>query len=204
MRITFCLTDNQPRRPGSRACAPRCPDASVENWAPGAPQADHAVVWAPPQHFIDEQPRLRGIFNIGAGVDALLKLKLPPQTPGGAARRCRHVGADGRVRLPCADPAFPRVRRLRGRGARRAAGPSASRASAGLSGRHHGPGRAGRARGAGAWRSSSSRSTAGAARPRPSRACAALPAQAQFDAFLARQPRAGVPAAADAATRAAS
>src|SRR6185369_16044008 len=56
------------------------PHATVEEWHPGAPQADHAVVWAPPQQFLDEQPRLKGIFNIGAGVDALLKLNLPPGT----------------------------------------------------------------------------------------------------------------------------
>ena len=48
----------------------------------------------------------------------------------GAARRRRHGGADGRVRLPCADPPLPRVRRLRGRGARRRAGASAGRARA--------------------------------------------------------------------------
>jgi len=35
------------------------------------------MVWCPPQQLIDEQPGLRGIFNIGAGVDALLKLRLP-------------------------------------------------------------------------------------------------------------------------------
>jgi len=35
------------------------------------------VVWAPPQQFLDEQPGLRALFNIGAGVDALLKLRLP-------------------------------------------------------------------------------------------------------------------------------
>jgi glyoxylate/hydroxypyruvate reductase len=37
------------------------------------------VVWVPPQQFLDEQPALKGIFNIGAGVDALMKLRLPPQ-----------------------------------------------------------------------------------------------------------------------------
>ena len=47
-------------------------------WVPGAPLADHAIVWAPPQQFIDEQPGLQTLFNIGAGVDALLQLKLPP------------------------------------------------------------------------------------------------------------------------------
>ncbi|VTU35831.1 2-hydroxyacid dehydrogenase [Variovorax sp. RA8] len=79
MRIAVCLTDNRPDAwiEGLRAALP---GADVQNWQPGAPQADHAVVWAPPQSFIDEQSRLRGIFNIGAGVDALLKLRLPPQT----------------------------------------------------------------------------------------------------------------------------
>ncbi|AMM25232.1 2-hydroxyacid dehydrogenase [Variovorax sp. PAMC 28711] len=56
------------------------PGADIAVWAAGAPPADHAVVWAPPQQFIDEQPTLRGLFNIGAGVDALLQLRVPPTT----------------------------------------------------------------------------------------------------------------------------
>jgi glyoxylate/hydroxypyruvate reductase A len=52
--------------------------ARVAAWTPGAPLADHAVVWAPPQTFIDEQQGLKTLFNIGAGVDALLQLRLPP------------------------------------------------------------------------------------------------------------------------------
>ena len=39
------------------------------------------LVWAPPQQFFDQQTRLKGIFNIGAGVDALMKLRLPPGVP---------------------------------------------------------------------------------------------------------------------------
>ncbi|MBB1076458.1 glyoxylate/hydroxypyruvate reductase A [Rhodoferax sp. 4810] len=76
-RITFCCTntDPEPWLAGLRAAFPQ---AEVEVWQPGAPPADHAVVWAPPQQFFDEQPQLKGIFNIGAGVDALLKLHLPP------------------------------------------------------------------------------------------------------------------------------
>lgn len=54
------------------------PQAHVSVWVPGAPQADHAIVWAPPQQFIDEQAGLKTLFNIGAGADALLQLKLPP------------------------------------------------------------------------------------------------------------------------------
>jgi glyoxylate/hydroxypyruvate reductase A len=55
------------------------PQAQIELWQPGAASADYAVVWAPPQQLFDEQPQLRGVFAIGAGVDALLKLHLPPQ-----------------------------------------------------------------------------------------------------------------------------
>jgi glyoxylate/hydroxypyruvate reductase A len=77
MRITFCCTDVKPE-PWLDDLRAALPQASVELWTPGAAQADHAVVWAPPQQFFDEQTRLQGIFNIGAGVDALLKLRLPP------------------------------------------------------------------------------------------------------------------------------
>ncbi len=56
------------------------PGADIEAWQAGAAPADHAVVWAPSQQFIDEQPALRGLFNIGAGVDALLKLRVPAST----------------------------------------------------------------------------------------------------------------------------
>lgn len=78
MKITFCGTDiaPDPWLTGLRAALPQ---AQVEVWQPGADLADHAVVWAPPQQFFDEQVRLRGIFNMGAGVDALLKLTLPPR-----------------------------------------------------------------------------------------------------------------------------
>ena len=43
--------------------------------------ADHAVVWRPPQAFFDGQPRLKAIFAAGAGVDALRALRLPPGVP---------------------------------------------------------------------------------------------------------------------------
>jgi glyoxylate/hydroxypyruvate reductase A len=39
------------------------------------------VVWSPPQQFFDEQTQVKGIFNIGAGVDALMKLRLPDGVP---------------------------------------------------------------------------------------------------------------------------
>ncbi len=77
MRVAVCLTD-QRVEPWLEGLGAALPDAEVLAWAPGAPPADYAVVWAPPQAFIDEQPRLQALFNIGAGVDALMKLRLPP------------------------------------------------------------------------------------------------------------------------------
>ena len=76
MLITFCCTDTQAELwlAGLREALPR---ACIEPWVSGAAQADYAVVWAPPQSFLDEQHELKVIFNIGAGVDALMKLKLP-------------------------------------------------------------------------------------------------------------------------------
>jgi glyoxylate/hydroxypyruvate reductase A len=76
MRISFCCTDTkaEPWLIGLRAALPQ---ARVELWVPGAAPADYAVVWAPPQQFLNEQPQLRALFNIGAGVDALLKLDIP-------------------------------------------------------------------------------------------------------------------------------
>ena len=86
MRITFCCNNTKPE-PWITGFDRALPDAEITIWTPGAPQADFAVVWAPPQQFIDEQCAdgqvgrpggLRCMFNIGAGVDALLRLKLPP------------------------------------------------------------------------------------------------------------------------------
>ena len=112
MRISFCCTHTkaEPWLVGLRAALP--PGTLVEDWLAGAPIADYAVVWAPPQAFIDEQTagsqslslsqgqnlsegqdcsgstsrkaspgsnQLKAIFNIGAGVDALMRLKIPPQ-----------------------------------------------------------------------------------------------------------------------------
>ncbi|MBF6629958.1 MAG: glyoxylate/hydroxypyruvate reductase A [Comamonas sp.] len=76
MRVTFCCTGTkaEPWLEGLRAALP---DAEIGVWVPGAPQADYAVVWAPPQQFMDEQPALKALFNIGAGVDGLMKLRLP-------------------------------------------------------------------------------------------------------------------------------
>jgi glyoxylate/hydroxypyruvate reductase A len=79
MKIYFCGTDFK-AEPWLAALRSALPQASIEVWAPGAPPGDYAVVWAPPQAFLDEQPKLKALFNLGAGVDALTQLKLSPAT----------------------------------------------------------------------------------------------------------------------------
>lgn len=76
MRILFfaAATKAAPWVDGLKAALPQ---ADVAEWSPGAPQADYAVAWAPPQQMLDEQPKLKALFCIGAGVDALMKLRLP-------------------------------------------------------------------------------------------------------------------------------
>jgi len=77
MNITVCFQQLDPT-PWVQGLQAALPHARVSAWSPGAEPADHAVVWAPPQAFIDSQPGLKTLFNIGAGVDALLQLRLPP------------------------------------------------------------------------------------------------------------------------------
>jgi glyoxylate/hydroxypyruvate reductase len=79
MRITFCCSDSKPE-PWLLGLRQALPQADVSLWQSGAQQADYAVVWAPPQQFFDEQAALKAAFNTGAGVDALLKLRVSPQT----------------------------------------------------------------------------------------------------------------------------
>ena len=82
MNIVFCCT-NTKAEPWLEGFRKALPGVDIWEWqaAPAgqAPKlADHAVVWSPPQSFIDEQSQLQNIFNIGAGVDALLRLNIPP------------------------------------------------------------------------------------------------------------------------------
>lgn len=79
MHISVCVSQQKPE-PWQQGFQTAFPDATVSVWQPGAPAADYAVVWAPPQQFFDEQPALKAAFNTGAGVDALLKLRIAPGT----------------------------------------------------------------------------------------------------------------------------
>ena len=59
------------------------PEAEVRVWEPGlAWSADYAAVWYPAAEVLAGQRRLKAIFNLGAGVEALLgQVALPPGVP---------------------------------------------------------------------------------------------------------------------------
>ncbi|NBX55656.1 MAG: glyoxylate/hydroxypyruvate reductase A [Betaproteobacteria bacterium] len=78
MNIHVYLTHTQPA-PWVQGLQAALPEHQVGLWADGADPADAAVVWGPSQAFLDAQPRLKVIFNTGAGVDAWLPLRWPEQ-----------------------------------------------------------------------------------------------------------------------------
>lgn len=74
MEIVFASRHESNPRDWVRALQHALPDHRVRLWDDGEPagQADAAVVWAPPSGLFDREPRLKYLFNLGAGVDALL------------------------------------------------------------------------------------------------------------------------------------
>ena len=61
------------------ALAAVLPGSQLDEWRPGLPpDYDAAIVWGPSQQLVDEQPQLKALLNLGAGVDKLLALQLPP------------------------------------------------------------------------------------------------------------------------------
>jgi glyoxylate/hydroxypyruvate reductase len=54
-------------------------DAALDAVNPAATQADVALVWKPPAAFFAEQRALKLVFNLGAGVDALLAMPSFPR-----------------------------------------------------------------------------------------------------------------------------
>jgi len=79
MRISFCAQTDP--APWLAALRQHLPLAEVDVWHSGAARADYAVVWAPPQQFFDEQTALQALFNMGAGVDALLQREVRADLP---------------------------------------------------------------------------------------------------------------------------
>ncbi|SAK41622.1 glyoxylate reductase [Caballeronia fortuita] len=61
------------------------PDADLRVWTPGdTAAADYAIVWRAPRELFANRPDLQAVFNLGAGVDAILDVErrepgtLPP------------------------------------------------------------------------------------------------------------------------------
>ena len=79
LKLSFCCVDTDPA-PWLDGFRSALPDAEVSAWRSGDSPADYGIVWQPPQAFFDEQPKLKVAFNIGAGVDALLRLRIAPST----------------------------------------------------------------------------------------------------------------------------
>lgn len=64
-----------------QALAACLPDAHVHAGV-DAPACDYAVVWKPPAALFAQQPRLKAVFALGAGVDGLLAMpELPHDLP---------------------------------------------------------------------------------------------------------------------------
>ena len=79
MKLLLCNRDGRPSDAWLNDLRRALPEAQVDEWQPGATaDYDAAIVWNPPQQLFDEQPQLKAVFNLGAGVDKLTALHLPP------------------------------------------------------------------------------------------------------------------------------
>lgn len=83
MKILFVAADPKPER-WTSLIQQHLPDAEIQVWHPESPSqgADYAIVWHPPAALFDKEPQLKAVFNLGAGVDALVRVpNLPRDIP---------------------------------------------------------------------------------------------------------------------------
>ena len=82
MNIVICFPKEQEASRWQADLQQHLPHATIALWQPSCTfQADYAIVWRATQAFFDSQTQLKAIFNAGAGVDALLALKVPAHIP---------------------------------------------------------------------------------------------------------------------------
>ncbi|WP_323016530.1 glyoxylate/hydroxypyruvate reductase A [Castellaniella sp.] len=76
MEIVFASRHESNPREWVAALQQALPEHQVRLWDACQPrgQADAAVVWAPPADLFAHEPQLKHLFNLGAGVDALLQI----------------------------------------------------------------------------------------------------------------------------------
>ena len=83
MKILFVAADPKPER-WTDLIQQHLPEAQIQVWHPDMPSgnADYAIVWHPPAALFDKEPQLKAVFNLGAGVDALVRIpNLPRDIP---------------------------------------------------------------------------------------------------------------------------
>ena len=73
MKILFYTREADEAAAWLTSLARALPRGEIRAWQPGdTAEADYAVVWRAPREFFARRERLKAIFNLGAGVDALL------------------------------------------------------------------------------------------------------------------------------------
>lgn len=76
MQILFYSPHDDEADGWCRALEAALPDATTRLWQPGdTARADYALVWRPPAEMLAPRDGLKAVFNLGAGVDALLALE---------------------------------------------------------------------------------------------------------------------------------
>jgi len=80
MKILFVAGDPKPER-WTAPIQAQLPDAEIFVWDPEGPSvdADYAIVWQPPEALFEREKHLKAVFNLGAGIDGLLKVANLPQ-----------------------------------------------------------------------------------------------------------------------------
>lgn len=75
MKILFVAGDPKPER-WTVPIKELLPEAEVYVWDPEGPAvgADYAIVWQPPEALFERETHLKAVFNLGAGIDGLLKV----------------------------------------------------------------------------------------------------------------------------------
>ena len=83
MKVIFVAGDPKPER-WTDLIQAALPEADIHVWGPDSPtlDGDYAIVWQPPTVLFEKERHLKAIFNLGAGIDALLKVpNLPRNVP---------------------------------------------------------------------------------------------------------------------------
>ncbi|HRQ46250.1 MAG TPA: glyoxylate/hydroxypyruvate reductase A [Rhodocyclaceae bacterium] len=83
MKVLLAVDDPRPER-WVEAIVRRLAEAEVFMWNPEGDSvaADYAIVWQPPERLFERERHLKAIFNLGAGVDGLLRVRsLPRDVP---------------------------------------------------------------------------------------------------------------------------